>query len=224
MAGSRCKRNVDPSSFSTVVASRSSRCRCPSHRLLHPPRRHLLPSRHRPSSLMHAICLSSHVSTTHPPFSYAPYHVRTVDPPGEVVGHVRRQSCVVWVFPVQSRRLDGCTRLVAGQKTAHWQSGSWVCSLRLVANVQERSAKCGRCCWRLRPSRDRDGWWGWNGRRPEKESRRDAFCQRQRQSVTSGAGAVLVVEAVYGGVRGRDAAGARGQAWESPVSAAGKGS
>ena len=224
MAGSRCKRNVGPSSFSMVVANRSSRCRCPIHRLLRPPRRHLLPSRHRPSSPMHAICLSSHVSTTHPPSSYAPYHVRTVDPPGEVVGRVRRQSCVVWVFPVQSRRLDGYTRLVVVQKTAHWQSESWVCSLRLVANVRVRSAKCGRCCWRLRPSRDRDGW-GWNGRRPEKESRRDAFCQRQRQSVTSsGAGAVLVVEAVYGGVRGRDAAGARGQAWESPVSAAGKGS
>ena len=221
MAGIRCKRNVGPSSFSTVVASRSSHCRYPNHRPLHPPLRRLLPSRHRPSSRMHAICLSSRVSTTHPPSSYAPYRVRTVDPPGEVVGRVRRQSCVVWVSREQSRRLDGCIRSVAGQKTARWRSGSWVCSLRLVANVRVRSAKCGRCCWRLRPSRDRDRW-GWNGRRPEKESRRDAFCQRQ--SVTSGAGAVLVVEAVSGGVRSRDAAGARGQAWERPVSAAGKGS
>ena len=44
------------------------------------------------------------------------------------------------------------------------------------------------------------------------------------KSVTSVTGAVLVVETVCGGVRSREAAGARGQAWESPVSAAGKGS
>ena len=222
MAGSRCKRNVGPSSFLTAVASRSSRCHYPNRRLLRPPQRRLLPSRHRLSSLMRAICSNSHVSATLPPSSYAPGHVLTADPLEEVFGRVRLQSCVVWVSRVQSRRLDGCTRLVAGQRTAHWRSESWVCSLRLVANVRVRSAKCGRCCWRLRPSRDRDRWWGWNGRRPEKESRRDAFCQRQRQSVTSVAGADVVVETVCGGVRSRDAAGARGQAWESPVSAAGK--
>ena len=44
------------------------------------------------------------------------------------------------------------------------------------------------------------------------------------KSVTSVTGADLVVKTVYGGVRSREAAGARGQAWESPVSAAGKGS
>jgi len=44
---------------------------------------------------------------------------------------------------------------------------------------------------------------------------------RQRQGVTSVTGAV-VVETVDGGVRSRDAAGARGQTWESPVSAAGR--
>lgn len=50
------------------------------------------------------------------------------------------------------------------------------------------------------------------------------FANDSDKSVTSVTGAVLVVETVYGGVRSREAAGARGQAWESPVSAAGKGS
>ena len=172
MAGSRCKRTVAPSSFSTVFANRSSRCRCLNHHLLRPLRRHLRPSRHRLSNPMRAICSNSHASTTHPPSSYAPCRVPTGDLLGEVVDRVRRQSCAVWVSPARSRRWG------AGQRTAHWRSESWVCSLRLVANGRVRSAKCGRYCWRLRPSRDRDRW-GWNGRRPEKESRRDAFHQRQ---------------------------------------------
>jgi hypothetical protein len=175
MVGSRYKRNVGPSSFSKAVANRSSRCRYPNHRLLRPPRRHLHPFRHRLSSPMRATYPNSHVSATHPPSSYAQCHELTVDHPEEVVGLVRRQSCVVWVFRVQNHRLDGCTRLVAAQKIAHWRLESWACSLRLVANVREHSAKYGRCCWRLRPSRDRDRWWGWIRRRPEKGSRRDAF-------------------------------------------------
>lgn len=50
------------------------------------------------------------------------------------------------------------------------------------------------------------------------------FANDSDKSVTSVTGAVLVVKTVCGGVRSREAAGARGQAWESPVSAAGKGS